>query len=957
MITKKTQLFFTALLCILFSSSSLFSQNRFVSTTGTDVGPNDCSNVGSPCLTIQNALNEASSGDVIQVDAGTYRENLSIVQPVTLQGANQGTNGFDTRVGETIIQPAVTDLIDGIVVLVNASDVTIDGFTITGNNDLLTGPSSTIFDALQGVTLNATSINYSNISLINNIFRDFPRDNRSVIVSGMEQVDFIDGTAATGFLSAAVSLQGSNSFESTGHQIRGNAFRDIDDQADADYSDFLGYGIVFANQVYPEIAQNKFTDVGGGIFALNIPKTAGMDSVSIDTCFFNRNKVGVLVANGPTNLTGDSLTIQNSIGFGIRIVRVGNDDNIDFYLNNSQITETGNALTNYSGLASESFTGSGITTVRLDSCIISNNMNRGLTFRGNDMAGTNVGEVNHSILEGNAYNRAAGGNGYGIIANASAQVSVFQSTLSNQSSSRTATEFDALLGANTGGSSTTNGGLMTIRSCAMSISAGITSGVMAQEGSGLGTPAQIDASFNWWNTTSETSLNGNVTGNVDFSPWLNSGTDQDMAAFGFQPDVTAMNIGLSGVQTGGSRIQEAIDGFTETNAILVNSGTYSETVLVSKNLSYTANGSVSVDQLTMDGTGIILTVDNDIIVNNGITLTDGNIAISDGNSIILTATASNIVESSVSRIEGRLSAAPRNVTSGVGLNLLGVNFIGGTNDLENLVVTRISGSQGENLDGEGDASIGVTWDLTASVVPIDWAVNFSWPSEFDNGNLLSGLTIWRDGGSGYEPAFTGISASGDPRITDNVVINSFSDYTIGDVDVALPVTLSDFKANQITPGVVQLNWITLSEENSEFFQIEKSFSGEDFFSIGRVQAAGDSFEKLSYHFEDEEFKALEVFYRLKIVDLDGSYEYSNSVYESLSNTILAIFPNPASSYLDVPLAENVDVILSIYDQSGRIMLTDKSDIVRKDISTLQNGMYFYRLQIGNSISSGKLIKE
>src|SRR5262249_9516159 len=61
------------------------ASNRFVATTGSDTG-NDCSNPSSPCATIQHAINQSSSGDVINLGPGTYSENVIVNQSVTIQG-------------------------------------------------------------------------------------------------------------------------------------------------------------------------------------------------------------------------------------------------------------------------------------------------------------------------------------------------------------------------------------------------------------------------------------------------------------------------------------------------------------------------------------------------------------------------------------------------------------------------------------------------------------------------------------------------------------------------------------------------------------------------------------------------------------------------------------------------------------------------------------------------------
>ncbi len=943
MINIKTLPFCTVFACIFFTTHLLFAQDRFVTTTGDDdFGLNDCSNIGSPCFTIQNAINQSSVGDVIQVSAGIYRENLVITQSVSLQGANQGISGFDTRAAETIIQPGTTNISNGIVIDISSSNVTIDGFTISGNNDLLTGPGSTIFDALQGIYLNATGTDFSNLVIKNNVFANFPRDNTPAAGNN------IDGTAT--ILSGALVIEGSSN-GTNGHTIKRNLFHDIDDEPNDNYSDQLGFGIILQDSAYADVSRNKFSNVGGGILVLNVPKLSPTDSLVIDTCYFNNNKAALLLVNGPTNVLADSLTIENSRAFGIRLVKA-NNENIDFHLTNSSITETGNALTNYSGIAAEAFAGSGILTVQVDSSLISNNQNRGLTFRGDDVPGNNIGIINNSTIMGNAYNRSAVGNGYGVIVNAAAQVTINESILSNASSDRTAISHDGVIGANSGGGSTVNGGILIVRSSSMTTSAGN----IAATASGSGTAAQIDASGNWWGSTIESIINSITSGPTDFTPWLQNGADQNNSRAGFQSDISTVNVGLSRGQTGTiERIQEVIENFRETSTLIIQDGIYNETPEINRDISFDTNGNVQLDQFTMNGTGVQLTVNGNFSVDQSINLTEGNVSVNTGSAITLTTNAADITELPNSRIEGTLSYQPTTLMSGNSLDILGVNFIGGNNELTNLSISRISGIQGQNVDGNGNETINVTWQLTANEVPDNWTVNFSWPSQFDNGTPISNLTIWRNGGSGFEEVATGISASGDPRLTQNIILNSFSDYTIADASVLLPVTLESFSGSETLTGTIQLNWSTLTEEDSDFFQIEKSLNGIDFFELGSVKASGNSNQRVSYQFEDSELTGKEFFYRLKMVDFDDSFEYSKVIYVPLTEPEILLFPNPANTFLNIPLASKVSVSLALFDQSGRMIFLKHPTEEKLDISTLDNGLYFYQLKVDETLVTGKLI--
>ena len=93
-----------------------------------------------------------------------------------------------------------------------------------------------------------------------------------------------------------------------------------------------------------------------------------------------------------------------------------------------------------------------------------------------------------------------------------------------------------------------------------------------------------------------------------------------------------------------------------------------------------------------------------------------------------------------------------------------------------------------------------------------------------------------------------------------------------------PVTLSSFDAELMKENRITLNWTTASEINSSHFEIERKLERqEDFEYIGKVAAATESTNNLNYNFLDRPYSPEEtyVYYRLKMVDLDGSFEYSD----------------------------------------------------------------------------------
>lgn len=124
----------------------------------------------------------------------------------------------------------------------------------------------------------------------------------------------------------------------------------------------------------------------------------------------------------------------------------------------------------------------------------------------------------------------------------------------------------------------------------------------------------------------------------------------------------------------------------------------------------------------------------------------------------------------------------------------------------------------------------------------------------------------------------------------------------------LPVELLSFTGYHDGLNNV-LNWMTASEKNSDQFIVEKSIDGTRFSAIGIVGASGNSIVPQSYSFYDPEFLEGNNYYRLKIVDLDGKFEYSNIIIIDVNKTqvevattqVISVYPNPTENKTNVEM--------------------------------------------------------
>ena len=122
---------------------------------------------------------------------------------------------------------------------------------------------------------------------------------------------------------------------------------------------------------------------------------------------------------------------------------------------------------------------------------------------------------------------------------------------------------------------------------------------------------------------------------------------------------------------------------------------------------------------------------------------------------------------------------------------------------------------------------------------------------------------------------------------------------------ALPVDLIHFDVHATANHHADLHWATASEINNSHFEIERSYDGKTFESVGEVAGNGNSQHQIVYSYLDEGISLMEntVFYRLKQVDFDGTSEYSDirvvSFDEMGTGIHLSAYPNPMNDELSL----------------------------------------------------------
>ncbi len=217
------------------------------------------------------------------------------------------------------------------------------------------------------------------------------------------------------------------------------------------------------------------------------------------------------------------------------------------------------------------------------------------------------------------------------------------------------------------------------------------------------------------------------------------------------------------------------------------------------------------------------------------------------------------------------------------------------------------------------------------------------------GNLPSGAAISPQDAGGNDNTDNdfnpGTSRTANFVVPPTAVNLSFDGGVLTDLS-ALPVTITDFTAIK-NNNTAELNWKVEAETNVGSYIVERSADGRNFASIASVNATGSS----SYRAADAQPLKGSNYYRLRVIDLDGSIQYSEvRIVVFGSKGIINVFPNPAADRINVLLPESWQgkaVSIDIMDQTGRVVIKlsrkQSGQVETVDISKLPAAAYLLRL--------------
>lgn len=171
----------------------------------------------------------------------------------------------------------------------------------------------------------------------------------------------------------------------------------------------------------------------------------------------------------------------------------------------------------------------------------------------------------------------------------------------------------------------------------------------------------------------------------------------------------------------------------------------------------------------------------------------------------------------------------------------------------------------------------------------------------------------------------------------------------------LPVEFTTISATKSDRGI-DVQWQTATELNNEKFEVEASRDGVEFKMIGEVKGAGNSQKLIDYSFVDRYAANGVNYYRVKQVDFDGKYAYSQVVSVSNSRTTMTIAPTASYSYIYVQTAENSEI--NVYSMNGQLMTNQKNvdGQYTIDMTTYPKGIYYLSALQNGELTTERIIK-
>lgn len=278
--------------------------------------------------------------------------------------------------------------------------------------------------------------------------------------------------------------------------------------------------------------------------------------------------------------------------------------------------------------------------------------------------------------------------------------------------------------------------------------------------------------------------------------------------------------------------------------------------------------------------------------------------------------------------------------------------------------------------GAGDGFAYASWSVAANNIfaggPGDGAA-YSLSANTANSIYLGGAgdgEAWATNGAIPNAIYLGGQGDGFSFETNNALPNAIFRGGEGDGWHAvilpmgpLPVKLESFTAEHA--GISHLvKWTTAEEINTLHFEVQRSPNARDFMSLGTVRPSGNNANGAAYSFRVDKPLQGNNFYRLKIVDNDGSFVYSNIVLLKNEGSLeISVYPNPTADALHIKLPHSgasATVKALLYDAQGRLLMQPvlKTGLINEvNVAMLPAGLYSIRCKLDGKLFVFRFAKQ
>ncbi len=248
-----------------------------------------------------------------------------------------------------------------------------------------------------------------------------------------------------------------------------------------------------------------------------------------------------------------------------------------------------------------------------------------------------------------------------------------------------------------------------------------------------------------------------------------------------------------------------------------------------------------------------------------------------------------------------------------------------------------------NINGMPTTFTSATWPVGGVTIPTD-----------DNGRPDNPVLINPiDGVVDIDITYYGIDNAGRPSLDPAVVTVPFTQ--------TLPANILAFNVEKISGNAVKLNWSVSTQPDVSYYEVQFSSTASNFVAKGMVSATISN----NYSFIDNNPLKGSNYYRLKIVDRNGAFYYSEIKVVKLEHiTKPEIYPNPTSRNLKISLPEiykDKRVSLTVYDTNGKLMQTKSlfhsNAVIDFDLNRLATGMYIIKIATNNEQVSIPILKQ